>query len=84
MGKIKRFLRFLFPKNQFKLIIYLLFEVIFMDKTVISVEQMRRSDAYTIENFVPSKELMYRAANGVFESFMRWENKKIAIDITIL
>jgi NAD(P)H-hydrate epimerase len=61
------------------LIIYLLFEVIFMDKIVISVEQMRRSDAYTIENFVPSKELMYRAANGVFESFRGWENKKIAI-----
>lgn len=50
-----------------------------MDKTIISVEEMRRSDAYTIENFVPSKELMYRAANGVFESFMSWDNKKIAI-----
>lgn len=50
-----------------------------MDKIIISVEQMRRSDAYTIENFVPSKELMYRAANGVFESFMSWDNKKIAI-----
>lgn len=34
----------------------------------ISVENMRRSDAYTIENYVPSLELMYRAANGVFES----------------
>ncbi len=43
-----------------------------MDKTIISVELMRKSDAYTIENFVPSKELMYRAANGVFESFMSW------------
>ena len=50
-----------------------------MDKTIISVEQMRKSDAYTIENFVPSKELMYRAANGVYESFMNWDNKKIAI-----
>ena len=50
-----------------------------MDKFLVSVEQMRRSDAYTIENFIPSKELMYRAANGVFESFMSWENKKIAI-----
>ena len=50
-----------------------------MDKTIISVDRMRRSDAYTIENFVPSKELMYRAANGVFESFMSWDNKKIAI-----
>ena len=50
-----------------------------MDKTIISVELMRKSDAYTIEHFVPSKELMYRAANGVFESFMSWDNKKIAI-----
>ena len=32
----------------------------------ISVENMRRSDAYTIANFVPSLELMYRAAMGVF------------------
>ena len=50
-----------------------------MDKILVSVEQMRRSDAYTIEKFIPSKELMYRAANGVFESFMSWDNKKIAI-----
>lgn len=32
----------------------------------ISVENMRRSDAYTIANLVPSLELMYRAAHGVF------------------
>ena len=32
----------------------------------ISVENMRQSDAYTIANLVPSLELMYRAANGVF------------------
>ena len=32
----------------------------------ISVENMRLSDAYTIANLVPSLELMYRAANGVF------------------
>lgn len=50
-----------------------------MEDMKISVEEMRRSDAYTIENFVPSKELMYRAANGVYESFMSWDNKKIAI-----
>lgn len=46
---------------------------------VISVEKMRKSDAYTIENFVESKELMYRAASGVFESFKGWDDKKIAI-----
>ena len=32
----------------------------------ISVENMRQSDAYTIANLVPSLELMYRAAYGVF------------------
>ena len=45
----------------------------------ISVEQMRRSDAYTIEHLVPSKELMYRAAMGVFESYKEWQGKEIAI-----
>ena len=40
---------------------------------------MRRSDAYTIENFVPSKELMFRAALGVFNSYNNWKNKSIAI-----
>ena len=46
---------------------------------IISVEKMRLSDAYTIEHFVPSKELMYRAASGVYESFKGWDKKKIAI-----
>lgn len=32
----------------------------------ISVENMRLSDAYTIDNLIPSLELMYRAAYGVF------------------
>ena len=40
---------------------------------------MRRYDAYTIEHFVPSKELMYRAAMGVYESYDEWNGKKIAI-----
>lgn len=35
---------------------------------VISVETMRQSDAYTIENYMDSKSLMYRAGVGVFES----------------
>ena len=34
----------------------------------ISVENMRLSDAYTIEKFVPGPELMYRAALGVFRA----------------
>ena len=40
----------------------------------ISVENMRRSDAFTIENLVPSLELMFRAAYGVFES-VEWCGK---------
>lgn len=35
----------------------------------ISVENMRQSDAYTIANFVPGLELMYRAAYGVFKAY---------------
>lgn len=34
----------------------------------ITVENMRRSDAYTITNFTPGLELMHRAACGVFKS----------------
>ena len=34
----------------------------------ISVENIRLSDAHTIANFVPSLELMYRAAWGVFQA----------------
>lgn len=35
----------------------------------ISVENMRKSDAYTIANFVSGLELMYRAAMGVFKAY---------------
>lgn len=34
---------------------------------ILSVENMRNSDAYTIEKYIPSKELMYRAGQGVFD-----------------
>lgn len=40
----------------------------------ISVENMRLSDALTIENYVPSLELMYRAAMGVFRA-ARWHGR---------
>lgn len=50
-----------------------------MKDKVISVDQMRRSDAYTIEHFVPGKELMYRAAEGVYHSYSDWNGKRIAI-----
>lgn len=47
-------------------------------RQAISVEQMRKSDAFTIKNFVNSKELMYRAAKGIYDS-VNWKGKKIAI-----
>ena len=50
-----------------------------MEDKIISVEMMRKSDAYTIANFVPGRELMLRAANGVFESYNEWSGKRIAI-----
>ena len=36
----------------------------------ISVEQMRKSDTWTIEHLVSSKELMKRAGDGIFEQMM--------------
>ena len=44
----------------------------------ISVKKMREGDAYTIRNFVSSKELMLRAAYGVYNS-VNWKGKAIAI-----
>ncbi len=44
----------------------------------ISVKNMRKSDAYTIANFVPSLELMYRAAEGVFHS-IDWHGKILIV-----
>lgn len=42
----------------------------------VSVETMRQSDAYTIENLVPSKELMYRAGRGIFETVDKYKREK--------
>ncbi len=50
-----------------------------MKEKVVSVEQMRKSDAYTIEHAVSGRVLMYRAAMGVFDSYGNWYNKQIAI-----
>lgn len=36
---------------------------------VITVETMRKSDAYTIANYIDSKKLMYKAGVGVFNSY---------------
>jgi len=50
-----------------------------LEMIAVSVEQMRRSDAYTIEHFVPGKELMYRAAKGVYDAYDGWTGRAIAI-----
>ncbi|MDO5328976.1 MAG: NAD(P)H-hydrate epimerase [Coriobacteriia bacterium] len=39
-----------------------------------TVENMRKSDAWTIANKVPSKELMWRAGTGVYNSLKEWED----------
>ena len=44
---------------------------------ILSVENMRVSDANTIANKIPAKELMMRAAKGIFDS-VRW-NGPVAI-----
>lgn len=55
-------------------------------KTAISVAAMRASDAYTIAHFVPGRELMHRAAQGIFDAVAEalassggWQGKKVAI-----
>ena len=50
-----------------------------MEPKIVSVEQMRKSDEYTIRNFVSGRELMYRAAEGVFKAYDNWGGKNIAI-----
>lgn len=40
----------------------------------ISVENMRQSDAYTIANHVPSLELMFRAARGIYQA-VAWHGR---------
>ena len=41
-------------------------------KDVITVATMRESDAHTIALYVPSRELMYRAAMGVYQA-VNWQ-----------
>ena len=40
---------------------------------VVSVENMRKSDARTIEGGIPGRELMLRAGRGVFNSAEWWQ-----------
>ena len=47
-------------------------------KSAISVQRMRKSDAYTIAHHTSGRELMWRAANGVYQS-LDWTGKTVAI-----
>ena len=47
-------------------------------KSAFSVEKMRESDKFTIENFVSGRELMFRAAMGIYNS-TKWKEKRVAI-----
>ena len=47
-------------------------------KHAISVQQMRESDAYTIAHFTSGRELMRRAADGVYHA-LDWTGKTSAI-----
>ena len=47
-------------------------------RSAISVREMREADAYTIQHFTSGRELMRRAAQGVYDA-VEWEGKKAAI-----
>ena len=47
-------------------------------KSVVSVDNMRRSDRHTIENITPSQELMLRAGYGIFNS-VEWKGKILVV-----
>ncbi|WP_276980236.1 NAD(P)H-hydrate epimerase [Johnsonella ignava] len=42
-----------------------------MQERVLSVEEMREADRYTIENYISSKELMYRAGEAIFNALAK-------------
>ncbi|MBQ6510083.1 MAG: NAD(P)H-hydrate epimerase [Flexilinea sp.] len=46
---------------------------------IISVQKMREADQYTISKGTPSKELMRRAAQGVFDTYPGWSGAKTLI-----
>ena len=53
-------------ESDYKSLVKKLFDSFDKDKRVLSVKEMRDADAYTIKNFVDSKELMYRAGEAIF------------------
>ena len=46
---------------------------------ILSVEEMRKADQHTIAMGTPSRELMRRAAQGVFDSYPGWADAKILV-----
>ena len=52
-------------KNEYQRLVKEFFSSFHNDR-VMSVEEMREADAYTIKNFVPGKELMKRAGEAIF------------------
>ena len=53
-------------ERDYKSLVKKFFDSFDKDKRVLSVKEMRDADAYTIKNFVDSKELMYRAGEAIF------------------
>lgn len=53
-------------ESDYKSLVKKFFDSFDNDKRVLSVKEMRDADAYTIKNFVDSKELMYRAGEAIF------------------
>lgn len=53
-------------ESDYKSLVKKFFDSFDKDKRVLSVKEMREADAYTIKNFVDSKELMYRAGEAIF------------------
>lgn len=53
-------------ESDYKSLVKKFFDSFDKDKRVLSIKEMRDADAYTIKNFVDSKELMYRAGEAIF------------------
>lgn len=53
-------------ESDYKSLVKKFFDSFDKDKRVLSVKEMRDADAYTIKNFIDSKELMYRAGEAIF------------------
>ncbi len=53
------------------------------EQKTVSVETMRKSDAYTIEHFVSSKELMRRAGQAIYDSVIELSPNKWQAPVAI-